>query len=117
MGGSAALRRPLPAEATDVMEQDVYFGVGCFWHIQHEFVQAERSLLERKDDQLTSKAGYAGGRSTGEGGKVCYHNFQSVADYGRLGHGEVVGMTLPQDKVVAFTETYFSLFNPRTKGT
>jgi hypothetical protein len=40
-----------------------------------------------------------------------------VADYGRLGHGEAVGIKLPSDKIVEFSELYFSLFNPKTKGT
>lgn len=71
---------------------DVYFGVGCYWHIQHEFVEAERKLLSRGDKDLTSRTGYAGGTSTDKEGRVCYHNFQGVADYGKLGHGEVVGM-------------------------
>ena len=31
----------------------LYFGVGCFWHVQHEFVETERSLLGRTDDELT----------------------------------------------------------------
>lgn len=96
-------------------EVDVYFGVGCFWHIQHEFVEAERQLLQRGDHQLTSRTGYAGGTKADKEGRVCYHNFQSVADYGKLGHGEVVGMTLPSDKVADFAQVYFSLFNPRTK--
>ena len=113
--GSELVRRPIPAEAAET-EQDVYFGVGCFWHIQHEFVVAERSVLQRGDSQLTSRAGYAGGKAVGDGGRVCYHNILSVADYGRLGHGEVVGISLPDDQVVPFTKFYFSLFNPRTKG-
>lgn len=25
----------------------VYFGLGCFWHIQHEFVQTEVRVLQR----------------------------------------------------------------------
>jgi hypothetical protein len=48
-------------------------------------------------------------------GRVCYHNLQGVADYGKLGHGEVVGMTLPTDKIADFTRFYFSLYDPRTK--
>ena len=84
---------------------DVYFGVGCFWHIQHEFVEAERKLLKRTDKELTSRTGYAGGTKLEEG-KVCYHNFQSIADYGRLGHGEVVGMTVPESKIGDFAEEY-----------
>lgn len=94
----------------------VYFGVGCFWHIQHELVQAERDLLKRSDRELTSVTGYAGGRAAGSAGRVCYHNFQRVADYGELGHGEVVGLQLPTDKIVEFAAVYFSLFNPKTLG-
>jgi peptide methionine sulfoxide reductase MsrA len=94
---------------------DVYFGVGCFWHIQHEFVQAERDLLGRDDHQLTSRTGYAGGKAADGEGRVCYHNLQFVADYGRLGHGEAVGMTIPEDKIADFAEVYFSLYDPRTK--
>lgn len=59
---------------------EVYFGLGCFWHIQHEFVQAERDILGRSDEQLTAQAGYAGGTLVGkskadpEKEVVCYHN-------------------------------------------
>jgi hypothetical protein len=94
----------------------LYFGVGCFWHIQHEFIQAERNLLGRDDHQLTSRTGYAGGRSTDAQGRVCYHNFEGIADYGKLGHGEVVGMEIPESKIGDFGRVYFSLFNPKTKG-
>lgn len=89
---------------------DVYFGVGCYWHIQHEFVEAERKLLNRSDSQLTSRTGYAGGTSTDKEGRVCYHNFKGVADYGKLGHGEVVGMTIPEDQIGNFAKEYFDLF-------
>jgi len=92
---------------------DVYFGVGCFWHIQHEFVEAERNLLNRSDQQLTSKTGYAGGSSTGKEGRVCYHNLQGMADYGKLGHGEVVGMQIPQNKIGDFAKEYFNLFSSK----
>jgi hypothetical protein len=33
-----------------------------------------------------------------------------------MGHGEVVGMTIPQSKIQDFAALYFSLFNPKTKG-
>jgi hypothetical protein len=39
-----------------------------------------------------------------------------VADYGKYGHGEVVGMTIPQSKIGDFSDLYFSLYNPKTKG-
>lgn len=89
---------------------DVYFGCGCFWHVQHEFVELERKLLGRDGTALTSRVGYAGGKRLGEGGKVCYHNLRGIADYGRLGHAEVVGMRIPEDKLESFADLYFKLF-------
>ena len=72
-----------PATATAASDvESVYYGVGCFWHIQHEFVEAERKLLGRNDHELTSASGYAGGKSTGAEGQVCYHNLRGIADYG-----------------------------------
>ena len=55
--------RALAAEGAANM-QDVYFGAGCYWHVQHESVQAEREKLGRKDNELTSLTGYAGGTKT-----------------------------------------------------
>jgi hypothetical protein len=110
-GAAAALTLPRSATASDL--QDVYFGAGCFWHVQHEFVLAERNLLNRKDSELTSRTGYAGGSKTDDEGRVCYHNFQGVADYGKFGHGEVVGMTIPEDKVGDFAVEYFKLFGDK----
>ena len=95
---------------------DVYFGVGCFWHIQHEFIGAERELLGRNDNQLSSRTGYAGGTRVDKEGRVCYHNFNNIADYGKMGHGEVVGMTIPEKSIGDFAKVYFSLFNPKTRG-
>lgn len=105
----------VPVSANDPAT-DVYFGVGCFWHIQHEFLVAEREVLGRNKYSFTSRTGYAGGTKTDKEGRVCYHNFQSIADYGKMGHGEVVGMTLPQSKIGEFADLYFSLFDPRTKN-
>ena len=81
--------------------------------MQHEFVEAERKLLGRGDKELTSLTGYAGGKSTDKEGRVCYHNFQSIADYGKLGHGEVVGMKIPQSSIGDFAKEYFDLFTPK----
>jgi len=76
-------------------------------------VVAERKLLNRKDNELTSLTGYAGGKKTDKEGRVCYHNFQSVADYGKLGHGEVVGMNIPEASIGDFAKEYFSLFTEK----
>jgi len=90
---------------------DVYFGCGCFWHVQHEFVEAERKILGRTDEQLTARAGYAGGKAgAGVGGKVCYHNGANIADYGSLGHAEIVSMRIPPSKLEDFAVEYFRLF-------
>ena len=89
----------------------VYFGCGCFWHVQHEFVEAERKLLGRSDDaQLTARAGYAGGKAGADDrGRVCYHNAANVADYGKLGHAEVVSLQIPASKYPEFAAEYCKL--------
>lgn len=60
MGGPAnAVEQPLAIPAitkSDSQNIPVYFGVGCFWHVQHEFVETERSVLGRTDEQLTVSA-------------------------------------------------------------
>lgn len=105
-----ALSFPNTVLAEEDDQIDVYFGCGCFWHVQHEFVEAERNILGRSDDQLTSRAGYAGGRAGAKDGKVCYHNAQSISDYGKLGHAEVVSMKIPSSKYKDFAVEYCKLF-------
>jgi len=93
---------------------DVYFGCGCFWHVQHEFVEAERRILGRSDSELTARSGYAGGKAGGtgpDGQKVCYHNGANVADYGKLGHAEVVNVKIPPSKFEEFAVEYFKLYD------
>lgn len=85
----------------------VYFGCGCFWHMQHEFVSEEMTKLCRKDGNLTSRVAYAGGTKVGEGGLVCYHNSEGKADYGQLGHAEVVVMTVPEADFESFAGRFF----------
>merc|ERR1711862_905625 len=48
-----------------------------------------------------------------KGWDCMYHNFQGLSDYGKLGHGEVVGMTLPESSIADFSKVYFSLFGPK----
>jgi len=103
--------RPSLAASGDDDLIDVYFGCGCFWHVQHEFVEAERNILGRSDDEITARAGYAGGKAGAKDGKVCYHNLQGVADYGKLGHAEVVSMRIPASKFEDFAVEYCKLFD------
>lgn len=96
--------------------ESIYIGCGCFWHLQHSVALFEREALGRGGSQLTCKTGYAGGKKGADrDGSVCYHNNLNIADYGKLGHGEVVGLELPSDKIVDATKLYFSQFNPTTK--
>jgi peptide methionine sulfoxide reductase MsrA len=114
-GGTAAVLALLgqtspPAAAADEVMIDVYFGCGCFWHVQHEFVEAEHNILGRSDDELTARAGYAGGKTGAKDGKVCYHNIANIADYGKLGHAEVVSLQIPPSKFQEFAVEYCKLF-------
>ena len=99
------------AQAADNEDIDVYFGCGCFWHVQHEFVEAERNILGRKDSDLTARAGYAGGNAGAKNGKVCYHNAGGVSDYGSLGHAEVVKLSIPISTFPQFVAEYCNLFS------
>lgn len=92
---------------------EVYFGCGCFWHVQHEFVEAERKILGRDVIDLSARVGYAGGNAGAKDGKVCYHNAAQISDYGSLGHAEVVRLKIPPSKFSAFAEEYFKLFDDK----
>jgi len=111
----AALASPTsaaqPTSVTDPVS--IYFGAGCFWHVQHEFTLHEAADLERRGVDITAVSGYAGGTKLGEKNRVCYHNMQQFADYGRLGHAEAVQVTIPADRVESFARKYFSLFGTR----
>lgn len=85
----------------------MYFGQGCFWHVQHEFVKQEVLDLARPLSDVTALSGYAGGNKVGDKGNVCYHNMAFAPDYGKLGHTEVVNLTIPEEKVGTFAKKYF----------
>lgn len=102
---------PVLASEEELIE--VYFGCGCFWHVQHEFVMAEKKLLNRSDEDITARSGYAGGNSGAKDGKVCYHNAAQVSDYGSLGHAEVVRLVIPPSSFERFAEEYFNLFDDK----
>lgn len=113
----------------------VYFGAGCFWHMQHEMVREEIKSLGRDGSEITAVSGFAGGKNLGPEGRVCYHNRRNIADYGLLGHAEAVqvpGLTLtltlspatliphpdpqvtiPPKKLKAFAKKYFKMFGER----
>mmetsp|Transcript_112617 Transcript_112617/g.168523 ORF Transcript_112617/g.168523 Transcript_112617/m.168523 type:complete len:311 (+) Transcript_112617:86-1018(+) len=115
----------LPATDNGIIEQKnsnnelVYVGCGCFWHLQHSVAIYERDVLGRKGGALTCQTGYAGGTGGSDSeGRVCYHNPEKIADYSKLGHGEVVCVDLPsseEERIVDFMTMYFSQFDSETK--
>jgi peptide methionine sulfoxide reductase MsrA len=108
---ATGLGLPIVANAEEEAPIEVYFGCGCFWHVQHELVEAERRILGRSDSEITARAGYAGGSAGAKNGKVCYHNALSISDYGALGHGEVVSVQIPPSKFPDFVAEYCNLFS------
>lgn len=100
LGCGAAVALPTactPSSATPKgNEVNVYFGCGCFWHVQHAFVTSEMTGLCREGDRISARTAYAGGKETGPDGMVCYHNGMNKADYGALGHAEVVSLNVPE---------------------
>lgn len=99
----------LLAWALPAADVGLYFGSGCFWHVQHELIAAERSVLGRGDAQLTAMVGYAGGSGWGGGHHVCYHS-DPANDYSDVGHTEVVYVSVPRAKVQEFAVEYWKLF-------
>mmetsp|Transcript_77105 Transcript_77105/g.156975 ORF Transcript_77105/g.156975 Transcript_77105/m.156975 type:complete len:352 (+) Transcript_77105:34-1089(+) len=94
----------------------IYFGNGCFWHTQYDFVVVEQDPdgpFRRNDSAVTSLIGYAGGRYESPSGAVCYHGLPHT-DYSRLGHAEACSIQLDdvrggraQSQVAALAQTYF----------
>eukprot|EP00878_Enallax_costatus_P014352 GHUV01015012.1.p2 GENE.GHUV01015012.1~~GHUV01015012.1.p2 ORF type:complete len:184 (+),score=61.47 GHUV01015012.1:115-666(+) len=83
----------------------VYFGNGCFWGRQKDFVDTEKALGRTDPAVISSLVGYAGGRQTGPDGKVCYYyNADPRTIYERLGHAEVVQVALSDEQTAAQQE-------------
>mmetsp|Transcript_55643 Transcript_55643/g.129544 ORF Transcript_55643/g.129544 Transcript_55643/m.129544 type:complete len:296 (-) Transcript_55643:63-950(-) len=80
-------------------EVNIYFGLGCFWHIQYKFINAEREILNRTDSMLTAITGYAAAE---EAGPYCYYD-------GKM-HAEAVHLKIPAWSVPAFATVYWKAF-------
>jgi len=98
--GGAQCSNATSAMPTSSDEVSVYFGQGCFWHVQKEFLDKERTELGRSAGSLTALTGYAGGVPSKS--PVCYHNYSKIPDYAELGYAEVVGMQIPSNFVGDF---------------
>jgi len=103
----AAVAVGSPRAARAESDVNVFFGQGCFWHVQHDIVRKEMKDLSRDGSTVTALAGYAGGKAVGDKGRVCYHNMAMAPDYGSMGHTEVVNVKLPEGKVADFAKEYF----------
>lgn len=106
-----------PAHHRNDPAASVYFGNGCFWHTQYDFVVLEQDLDGpfggRSDAEVTSMVGYAGGHYESFDGNVCYHGLPT-SDYNRLGHSEAVSITIDvanvsaaKEQIVAVAKLYF----------
>merc|ERR1711959_101310 len=98
---------------TSCMGIDAYFGDGCFWGRQHNFIQFKLHELNRSTAALTAIAGYAGGAAPGASSNdVCYgFNQTSKRRYATLGHAEVEQVRgLTEEQLAAAARSYFSTF-------
>ncbi|PRW05953.1 Peptide methionine sulfoxide reductase [Chlorella sorokiniana] len=100
----------------------VYFGNGCFWGRQYDFIQTEKAL-GRDASSMSAVVGYAGGRTPSQAdGKVCYYSGPRGSVYEELGHAETVQVDLRGDPAQAerqfraFAKTYFSQFRKTPFG-
>ncbi|KAL4531524.1 hypothetical protein Ndes2526B_g04364 [Nannochloris sp. 'desiccata'] len=111
-----------PAFAEDSVEP-VYFGNGCFWGRQYDFVQAEQDLGRQVGD-ISAVVGYAGGAvpvKNPANNKVCYYYTpEKETVYEPLGHAEVVQVELrgsdKQSEFRRMADTYFSQFRRLPNG-
>lgn len=116
MASSSHLALALLAQAEAVLSGadsslNLFFGLGCYWGSQNLFVERfERSVLGRKDEDITSIAGYAGSDNTGPDGQLCYYNDKNVSYYAALGHGEVTQVDVPTSRLQDAFSVYFSAF-------
>ena len=103
---------PAAAEITPV-----YFGNGCFWGRQKDFVDTEMQL-GRDVSTSTAIVGYAGGKSNSK--PACYYYNAPDTLYERQGHAEVVQVGIDSSKAEkemgVFAETYFSQFRKTQFG-
>lgn len=104
--------QPALAEITPV-----YFGNGCFWGRQKDFVDTEMKL-GREMSTATAVVGYAGGQENSK--NVCYYYNQPGTLYEEQGHAEVVQVGIDSSNAKAefgmFAETYFKQFKRTPLG-
>ncbi|KIY93771.1 hypothetical protein MNEG_14190 [Monoraphidium neglectum] len=120
---SEAAAPAAPAFGRKAPAETVYFGNGCFWGRQKDFVDAEKALGRTSPADISSLVGYAAGKKTGPGDKVCYYYSDPRTIYEKLGHAEVVQVALTQSdeeqqrqEFRTFADTYFRQFQRLRNG-
>mmetsp|Transcript_96801 Transcript_96801/g.273536 ORF Transcript_96801/g.273536 Transcript_96801/m.273536 type:complete len:331 (-) Transcript_96801:95-1087(-) len=88
-------------------EVAIYFGVGDFHRLQHELVLKEALALGRRGLDISSLTGFAGGLKVGEFDRVCYSGFGGSPEYSRLGHAQVVSLSVPEKRLAEFSRLFF----------
>lgn len=104
--GSALLFGSSSQAVVAESEVDIYFGAGNFWRLQHEFVMKEALDLGRREGDITSVTGYAGGKRVGELDRICYSGWLGAPDHVSLGHSQVVQVSVPVEKIKDFVQLY-----------
>lgn len=92
-----------------VADVDVYFGCGCFWHVQYAMVGLEMKALGRDGASVTARTAYAGSNVTNPNGLVCYHNAEQVSDYAAMGYAEAVSMSVPEEHFDVFVKKFWEV--------
>mmetsp|Transcript_23606 Transcript_23606/g.54976 ORF Transcript_23606/g.54976 Transcript_23606/m.54976 type:complete len:331 (+) Transcript_23606:110-1102(+) len=93
--------RSAAAEEEDDEDVELYFGVGDFRRLQHEFVLKEALSLGRRGFDITAMTGYAGSTQVLKNDKLC------GGDANKFGHAKVVQLTLPPASVPEFAKLFF----------
>ena len=107
--GPTPTNNSLSTSTTDTAVEPVYFGNGCFWGRQKDFVDAEVSM-GRTGKDISAIVGYAGGKIQSPKNKVCYYYTpEKETVYERLGHAEVVQVELKGDNESEKAEEYRKL--------
>lgn len=105
-GAASSVAAPAAATTTATVSASiptVYFGSGCFWGRQHDFVMAERDMGRGTASAVVGYAGGAGGAD--EKGRVCYYYASDASVYEKRGHAEVVRLALVDPMAAGATPT------------
>ncbi|KAL3788258.1 hypothetical protein HJC23_011890 [Cyclotella cryptica] len=90
---------------------DVYFGCGELLLARPTRIRGSRTTHSVPPRRPTHLSRWLRGGKSSVNGKVCYHNAANIADYGSLGHAEVVSLRIPPRSFGEFAAEYCKLFD------